>query len=69
MSFSVWEKRIEIEKYALNDVYESTFVQNVYSKTLEGTYFVSFSPMLVGENEILSVECKIGTRLKKDLQM
>ena len=68
MSFSTWEQRIEIEKYALNDVYESTFVHNVFSKSLEGTYFVSFSPMLVGEDEILSVECKIGTRLNTDLE-
>ena len=63
MSFSTWEKRIEIEKYALNDTYDSTTVQTPFSKLLEGTYFVSCSPMLVGADEILDVGCKIGSRL------
>lgn len=63
MSFSSWEKRIEIEKYALNNTYASGIVQTPFTKFLEGTYFVSFSPMVVGSDDILTVACKIGSRL------
>ena len=63
MSFSSWEKRIEIDKYALADNYASGIVETPFTKFLEGTYFVSFSPMVVGADDILSVACKIGSRL------
>jgi len=63
MLFSSWEKRIEIEKYALNNTYASGIVQTPFTKFLEGTYFVSFSPMVVGADDILTVACKIGSRL------
>jgi hypothetical protein len=68
MSFSTWEKRIEIEKYAFNKTYDSTTVYTPFSKFLEGTYFVSFSPMLRGVDKILSVACKIGSNLDTDLE-
>jgi len=64
MAFSSWEKGIKIERYAINDTYASGSLETPFSKYLvAGTYFISFSPMLTGEDVILRVSCKIGSKL------
>ncbi len=66
MSFASWKQGITIEKHA---IYANGFVSGtnylLFQKALKGTYFINFCPMITdaANDPIVSVECKIGSRL------
>ena len=66
MSFASWKQGITIEKHVINvgGLVSGTNYM-FFDKALKGTYFINFCPMIAdaANDPILSVECKIGSRL------
>ena len=66
MSFASWKQGITIEKHVISKGGLVSDTDNIlFQKTLKGTYFINFCPMITdpANDPILSVECKIGSRL------
>jgi hypothetical protein len=66
MSFASWKQGITIEKHVIS---AGGFVSGtnylLFQKAPKGTYFINFCPMITdaANDPIVSVECKIGSRL------
>jgi hypothetical protein len=64
MSFASWKNKITIEKHAISKMnVASGATSRAFVADLDGTFFVSFCPMIRASDPIISVTCKMGSQL------